>query len=257
MHKLSLRQRLSRQPLLYGMFCLSASITVAEVLGGAGFDFIVLDAEHAASSLPLVHAQAGLAAAGGAAVLVRAASRHEEILKPLLDIGFDGVLVPTIRTVGDAKEAVRSVRYPPLGKRGVGGSVRATNYGRDQTYYARANGEMALLLLVESLEGVANLDEILTVPGIDGVYFGPGDFASDAQIDGGQTSEEVMRIMSECIEKVRRAGLIAGIQAREQQVLRYSGAGSNLIGIGADTSLLASAADQLAARWCAKSVERA
>jgi 4-hydroxy-2-oxoheptanedioate aldolase len=142
------------------------------------------------------------------------------------------------------------VRYPPLGKRGIGGSIRATNYGREHAYYQRANSDVALLLLVESEEGVANLDEILAVPGIDGIYFGPGDFASDAQIQAGQTSENVMQIMSDCLKRVRSAGLIAGIQAREPQITRYSQDGANLIGIGVDLQLLASAADQLAGRWC-------
>lgn len=251
MQRLSIKRRIAQQQTLFGVFCMGASFLVADVLAGAGFDFIVLDAEHAAVSLPLLQAQAGFAEANGAAVLVRSASRHEHVLKPILDIGFDGVLVPTIRTARDAQEAVRSVRYPPLGKRGIGGCVRATNYGRDQAYYQRANNDVALLLLVESQEGVANLDEILAVPGIDGVYFGPGDFASDAQIHAGQTSEEVMQVMGACIKRVRSAGLIAGIQAREPQIARYREEGANVMGIGADMQLLASAADQLASRWCA------
>ncbi len=249
---MSVRSRLATQGALYGAFCMGATFQSAEVLGGAGFDFIVLDAEHAAVSLSTLHAQAGFAAANGAAVLVRSASRHEHVLKPLLDIGFDGVLVPTIRTASDALEAVRSVRYPPLGNRGIGGCVRATRYGRDPGYYRRANRELALLLLVESQQGVGNLDEILAVPGIDGIYFGPGDFASDAQIAAGQTSEEVMNIMDACIRRVRSAGLIAGIQARDTQVTRYARCGANLIGVGVDMQLLAAAADQLAMRWCAR-----
>ena len=136
-----------------GLWCSSCSNVTAEVIAGAGFDWILIDTEHAPNELPMVLSQLQALASGTAAPVVRPAWNDLVLIKRLLDVGAQNLLVPYVQTVEEARAAVAAVRYPPQGIRGVAVLHRANRFGRVKDYFARANDEICLLLQIESVNG--------------------------------------------------------------------------------------------------------
>ena len=132
---------------------LSSHVTV-EILADAGFDWLLLDTEHAPNELPMVHSQLQAAGAGTAHPVVRPAWNDQVIIKRLLDIGAQSLLIPYIETEEEAKRAVASTRYPPHGLRGFASQSRASRFGRIKDYYVRAGEEICVLLQVETRLGL-------------------------------------------------------------------------------------------------------
>ncbi len=246
------KTRLLRGEPQFGIFCMSVAAQTADALIDARFDFLLFDAEHTPTSLPILNAQV-LALAGSATQMaVRMPSNDPVLFKPVLDMGIDTLMVPNIRTADEARAAVRAVRYPPEGQRGVGGSVRATRYGRDSGYYATAAGRVCLLLQIESAEGLRNLDAICAVEGVDGLFFGPVDLSTDMGYLAQPTHPEVMAAALDGVRRVAAAGKAAGILAGEAQAQAYLDAGATMVCLGSDLGLLVKAADTLAGRWVGK-----
>src|SRR2546425_2874906 len=133
-----------------GLWCSSCSNVTAEAIAGAGFDWILIDTEHAPNELPMVLSQLQAMVGGTAAAVVRPAWNDQVLIKRLLDVGAQNLLVPYVQTVEEARAAVASVRYPPQGKRGVAVLHRANRFGRVKNYFVRANEEIGLLLQVET-----------------------------------------------------------------------------------------------------------
>jgi 4-hydroxy-2-oxoheptanedioate aldolase len=243
------KQKLLRGEPQFGLFCMSLTAQTAEVLSTSGFDFLMFDAEHTPTSLPTLYTQALALAASTTQCLVRMPSSDPVLFKPVLDLAIDTVMVPNIRTADEARAAVRAVRYPPHGIRGVGGSVRATGYGRHADYYAAAAERVCLLLQIESAEGLRNLEEICGVDGVDGLFIGPVDLATDMGLLAQATHPKVVEAALDGVCRIRAAGKGAGILAAEQQAALYVEAGANVVCLGSDLGLLVKNADALAARW--------
>jgi 4-hydroxy-2-oxoheptanedioate aldolase len=246
------RQRLLRAEPQFGLFCMSLTAQTAEALSGSGFDFLMFDAEHTPTSLPTLYTQALALAASTTQCLVRMPSSDPVLFKPVLDLAIDTVMVPNIRNADEARAAVRAVRYPPDGIRGVGGSVRATAYGRYSDYYAAAADRVCLLLQIESSEGLRNLDAICAVDGVDGLFIGPVDLATDMGHLAQATHPQVVEAAVNGIRRIRAAGKGAGILAAEAQAAMYVEAGANVVCLGSDLGLLVRNADALASRWVRK-----
>jgi 2-keto-3-deoxy-L-rhamnonate aldolase RhmA len=185
-------------------------------------------------------------------MVVRMPSADPVLFKPVLDIGIDTVMVPNIRTADEARAAVRAVRYPPLGMRGVGGTVRATGYGRHADYYAAAADRICLLLQIESREGLDNIEGICAVDGVDALFIGPVDLATDMGHLAQPMHPEVVAAVNDGLRRIRSAGKAAGVLAGEPQAGAYVEAGANVVCLGSDLGLLVKAADALAARWVRK-----
>src|SRR6266566_5377377 len=141
-----------------GLWCSSCSNLSAEVIAGAGFDWVLLDTEHAPNELPMVFSQLQALVGGTAAPVVRPAWNDLVLLKRLLDVGAQNLLIPYVQTVEEARAAVAAVRYPPQGKRGVAVLHRANRFGRVKNYFDRANDEICLLLQIETSVALQNLE---------------------------------------------------------------------------------------------------
>jgi len=223
-----------------GTFGALNSPAAVEILGGAGFDFVCLDAEHGALSRSDQENLTRAAHVVGRAIFVRVLGVGPEI-GAALDLGAQGVVVPRVESASDARRAVAEVRFPPIGPRGAGPG-RASGYGSTiAQYLARANDEVQLVVQVETLAGVRNAREIAAVDGVDGVLIGPGDLA--VSIGAAWGSSEHSAAIASVIEAVRSVRTPVGIFCADaSEIAGYLRRGLSFFLIGGDLSLLAEAA---------------
>lgn len=184
---------------------------MVEIAGYTGFDFVVIDEEHAEfgpeTAIDLVRA----AEASDIIPIIRVAQVSEVNLKKALDTGVSGVVVPNISSRQAAEEAVCYSRFAPQGARGACPCVRANQYGMGNAdYYENANRDVAVIALVEGVEGMKNFDEIISVPGIDAIYIGPVDLSISMGLNGDIYHPKVIAAMEEMIAKAKRQGHIVG-----------------------------------------------
>jgi 4-hydroxy-2-oxoheptanedioate aldolase len=247
----SLRERLRSDRPQIGMWVASGSALCAEICAASGLDWLLIDMEHAPNDVAAVLDQLRAVAAHPVAPVVRPPSGEPVVLKRLLDIGVRNVLVPMVDTPEQAAEMVRAVRYPPAGIRGVGSALaRASGWGRDADYLARAESTISLVVQIESGRGLGNLEAIASVEGIDGVFFGPADLAGSLGHLGQQQHPEVVEAVEAGIAAVARLGKAAGVNAfAEPLARRYLDAGCRFALVGADVTLLARGSDALAASY--------
>lgn len=173
----NLRQRIDKSKPLIGTFCGINAPSVVEILGSSGLDFVLLDAEHTQIGRDRIEELVRAGDAVGTPVLVRVPTYEGDWIGSVLDAGAAGLVVPRIGTAAQARAAVAAARYTPDGDRGCGPG-RATLYGKQLFEYLQAaNASLLVALQIETVEGVANLQEILAVPGIDVIFIGPGDLA--------------------------------------------------------------------------------
>lgn len=233
-----------------------SSPIAAEILADAGFDWILLDTEHAPNELPMVLAELQAVSGGTAHAVVRPAWNDAVIIKRLLDVGAQSLLIPYVETEEEAKRAVMSTRYPPAGFRGYAGQARASRYGRIKGYHAAADAEICLLVQVETKRGLENLESIAAVEGVDGVFVGPGDLSAALGFLGQPNHPEVVRIIEDMIQRIKRAGRAPGILTGDAELAqRYIELGSLFAAVGSDIGLL-KAADQLAAKFKSQNTGR-
>lgn len=234
---------------LFGLWVGLANPLAAEICGGAGFDWLLVDAEHAPNDLTTILAQ--LQALGGSDVhpIVRPPRHDAALLKQYLDIGVQTVLAPMVEDARQAELLVRALRYPPAGIRGVA-SARASGWGRRADYFANANDDVCLIAQIESLEGLDNLESIAGVDGVDAVFVGPSDLAAALGHLGRASHPEVRQAVVGAIARVRNAGKPAGVLAVTADAAdEYLTAGASFVGVGVDTLLLAQTTSELAARF--------
>jgi 2-dehydro-3-deoxyglucarate aldolase/4-hydroxy-2-oxoheptanedioate aldolase len=201
-----------------------ASPFTAEILSRAGFDWLIIDMEHGPGDILTLISQ--LQAMNGTNVvpLVRAPWNDFVAIKRILDAGVYGILFPYINTKEEAEAAVQACKYPPEGIRGVAGSPRAAGYGQNpKEYLSRANDEILIITAVETPEAVANLDEILAVEGLDGIFIGPMDLATSMGHPFDPGHPEVQETIAQVEAQVLAAGKFLGTIAAtwEQAQARY------------------------------------
>jgi 4-hydroxy-2-oxoheptanedioate aldolase len=232
-----------------GIWSSLSSHIVAEVLGGAGFDWVLLDTEHSPNELPMVQQQLHAMTEGSATPVVRVPWNDMVMVKRFLDIGAQSLLLPYVQTVEEAKNAVTYTRYPPGGVRGVAGATRATRYGRIKDYFKLVENELCLLVQVETRKAMANIEAIAAVDGIDGVFIGPNDLSADMGYLGNWQHPEVWKVMEEAAKKIRSAGKAPGILVGEADGKRCLDMGYQFVAVGADVGLLARGAEALGAKF--------
>ncbi len=235
-----------------GLWQALASSYSVEICATAGFDWLLLDGEHAPNDLRSVLAQLqALAAYPTVHPVVRPVEGNAALIKQLLDIGARNLLVPMVESAAQAEQLVRAVRYPPAGMRGVGsGIARASRWSSLPDYLERADEQICLLVQIESVDALAAVDAIAAVDGVDGVFFGPADLAASMGRRGRSTDAEVVSAIEQASQSVLRSGKAAGILCVDELLAkRYLGMGLNFVAVGVDTSLLAAAARSLAARF--------
>ncbi|MCC7688535.1 4-hydroxy-2-oxoheptanedioate aldolase [Serratia marcescens] len=220
----------------------------AELLAGAGFDWLLIDGEHAPNNVQTVLGQLQAVAPYPSQPVVRPPWNDAVIIKQLLDVGAQTLLIPMIQNAEQARDAVRATRYPPHGVRGVGSALaRASRWNRVPDYLQQADEQMCVLVQIETREAVKNLDAILQVEGVDGVFIGPADLSADMGFAGNPQHPEVQRTIDDAIARIRAAGKAPGIlMANKALAQRYLEAGALFVAVGVDTTLLARAAEALA-----------
>lgn len=177
-----------------------------------GFDWLTIDAEHNPIDILTMSRMFSEIASAGVAPMVRIPWNSPENFKRVLDAGAWGIVVPMVNTREEAERAVEATRYHPLGRRSVGGGRHAMNFGTDsKTYYTNANEEILLVIQIEHIEGVENIDEIFSVPGIDACFIGPNDLAASMGIGLGVSLEDDTPQLVEAIQHIREAATRHGI----------------------------------------------
>ena len=185
---------------------------IAEISARAGFDWLLIDGEHAPNDLRSITAQLQVIAGLGPHAVVRPPVGETWILKQLLDAGAQSLLVPVVESKTQAQALVDAVTYPPHGVRGVGSALaRASEFAGISDYLTTARDEICLLAQVENRAGLEALDEILTVDGLDGVFIGPSDLAADMGYIGQQGSAPVKQAVLDAVTKIVTSGKAAGV----------------------------------------------
>jgi 4-hydroxy-2-oxoheptanedioate aldolase len=234
-----------------GLWSILSSHVTVEIIAGSGFDWLVLDTEHAPNELPMVNAQLQAAAAGGTAhPVVRVPWNDMVMIKRFLDIGAQTLLIPYIETEEQAKNAVAYTRYPPKGVRGYSAAPRASRFGRVKDYPQVCEEEICVLLQVETRLGLENLEKIAGVEGVDGVFIGPGDLSAALGHAGNPGHPDVQATIEDTIRRIRACGKPAGILTpNEAQARRYIELGCLFTAVGSDLGILARGSEQLAAKF--------
>ena len=228
-----------------------ASPFTAEIMSQAGFDWLMIDMEHGPGDILNLITQLQAMRGSETAALVRAPWNDFVTIKRILDTGVHGLLVPYVNTREEAEAAVRACRYPPQGIRGVAGSPRAQGYGQNvREYLASANDEILVITAVETPAAVANLDSILAVDGVDGVFIGPMDLATNMGYLGDPAQREVQEAIAEIENKVLETGkILATISGSWEQAQRLYDRGYQMVMLMADGVSLAKLAAEKVAQF--------
>lgn len=236
---------------VFGCWVGLADTFSAEIMGTTGFDWLVIDGEHGPNDLRSILAQLQVLEASDSHPVVRVPIGDTRILKQMLDAGAQTVLVPMVDNVDQARQLVRDVTYPPKGDRGVGYALsRASRFAEITDYGKTADDEICLLVQVENLKGIAALDDILTLDGIDGVFIGPADLAADMGHMGDALHPDVQEVIMDALARIRAAGKAPGILSTNDPMTQNAiDAGAQFVAVGADVLILAQGARSLSAKW--------
>ncbi len=245
----SFKNALANQQPQIGLWLSMAEPYLAEVSATAGFDWLLIDGEHAPNDLRSTLSALQAIAPYRSQPVVRAVSGDVHLIKQLLDIGAQNLLIPMVDTAEQARQLVLATQYPPLGIRGVGSMVaRSSRWAARTDYLDVADGEICLLVQAESVLALENLEEICAVDGIDGVFIGPADLAASMGYRGQPFHPEVQAAIEGAITTIVKSGKAAGTLMSDQTVARrYLALGATFVATGVDVLVYASATRQLAA----------
>jgi 4-hydroxy-2-oxoheptanedioate aldolase len=244
------KQRLKAGQSQIGLWCSLANGYAAEVVAGSGFDWLLLDTEHAPGGIDSVLHQMQAAAPYPVSTVVRPDVNDTVLIKRYLDIGAQTLLIPYVQTPDEARAAVAAMRYPPLGVRGVGGTTRATRFGRVKGYAAQASDDLCLLVQVETAEAMAQLEAIATVDGVDGVFIGPNDLAASLGRLGNPGHPEVIAAIEDIIVRLKTINVPSGILTPDAAFARRCIAlGTTFTAVGSDIGILARGTEALASAF--------
>lgn len=244
------KSALSLPETLWGLWMGLPDTNCAEICGGAGFDWVLIDGEHAPFDLNSIRLHLQALAPHNTSPIVRIEEGNPTLIKRILDIGAQTLLVPMINTAEQAEQVVEAAMYPPTGTRGIGSSLtRAAQWNRTPQYLRRANDQVCILVQVETKQAIENIEQIASVPGVDGVFIGPSDLSGSMGHIGNPGHPEVVAAIDYAIEKIQQAGKAVGILSIDpQQAQKYARRGVKFIGAGVDTLLLRNGAEALAAQ---------
>ncbi|WP_309679410.1 2-dehydro-3-deoxyglucarate aldolase [Polaromonas sp.] len=235
---------------LIGCWSSLANAITTEVLGVAGFDWILLDGEHSPNDVATFIPQLMALKDSSSAPIVRPASNDAVEIKRLLDAGFYNFLIPFVETVEEARRAIAATRYPPQGMRGVSISQRSNRYGTVPDYFKSVNEHICVMVQIESIAGVAAAREIAAVDGVDCVFVGPSDLAAGLGHLGNAGHPEVQAAIGSVFADAKACGKPIGILAPvEADARRYMDMGATFVGVGSDLGAFRSATQALRERY--------
>jgi 4-hydroxy-2-oxoheptanedioate aldolase len=233
-----------------GLWSGLCSNIAAEIIAGAGFDWIVVDGEDAPNDIATLLAQLQAMRGGTAEPVFRIPWNDSVVIKRVLDIGARSLIIPFIQSAEEARMAVAATRYPPLGIRGVSVAPRANDYGRIRNYHQNAHLEICVLVQLESRVALKEVEAIAAVDGVNGIFIGPSDLAADFGHLGNPMHIEVQVAIKETADRIRATGKSAGTLATDvDDADRLFGLGFNFIAVGSDVGILARGAERLAERF--------
>jgi 2-dehydro-3-deoxyglucarate aldolase len=240
------RRRLVAGERLIGCWASLGSPITTEVLGVAGFDWLLLDAEHAPNDVLSLVPQLMALKDSASAPVVRPPWNDTVVIKRLLDAGFHDFLVPFVETADEARRAVAATRYPPAGVRGVSVSQRSNRYGSVPDYFKLVNDNISVIVQIESRAGVNAAASIAAVDGVDGLFIGPSDLAAAYGFLGAPGHPEVQQAMTQVFAAAKAAGKPVGILApAEADARRYMQMGATFVAVGSDLGILRMASQAL------------
>ena len=257
------KQAMAQSQAQIGLWLGLANGYSAEILAGTGYDWLLVDGEHAPNDLrSILHQLQAIASAASATSalppgaqpphpVARVPVGDTALIKQFLDLGVQTLLVPMVDTAEQAQQLVRATRYAPEGVRGMGSALaRSSRWQAYPQYVHEANQQICLLVQAETVEAMNNLDAIAATPGVDGVFIGPADLSASMGHPGNPGHPEVQAAIHDGIARILRAGKAPGILATtESQARQWLAAGALFVAVGVDTMLLASAAQDLLARF--------
>lgn len=215
----------------------------AEISTTAGFDWLLIDGEHAPNDLRSILSQLQVVDHSESYPVVRLPIGDPYLIKQFLDAGAQSLLIPMVESAEQAEVLVKAVRYPPNGVRGVGSALaRASRFASIPDYLTTADDQICLIVQIESRAGLAALDDILTVDGVDGVFVGPSDLAADLGFIGKPGEPEVFTAVTGAIEKIVKSGKAAGVLTLDKVLAcECLELGATFVAVGIDVSLFATA----------------
>jgi 4-hydroxy-2-oxoheptanedioate aldolase len=237
-----------------GLWLGLANAYTAEICALAGFDWLVIDGEHAPNDLQSIQSQLQtIAAYPTSHAVARVPVGDTALIKQYLDLGAQNILVPMVDTAEQAAQLVQAMRYPQDdgqgGVRGMAGA-RASRWGHHTDYFKRANEEVCLIVQVESLEALKNLDAIVATPGVDGVFIGPADLSASMGHVGNAAHPDVQAAIADAIARILKAGKAPGILTPDEKLAQhYLSLGAVFVAVGLDTQILMRQTAALASRF--------
>ena len=246
----SFRERLLGGETLIGCWCSLANPITTEVLGVAGFDWLLLDGEHSPNDVGTFIPQLMALKDSASAPIARPASNNVVEIKRLLDAGFYNFLVPMVESADEAARAVAATRYPPKGIRGVSISQRSNRFGTVPGYFAGIDQQISVLVQIESRRGLEAATAIASVDGVDGVFVGPSDLAAALGHLGNPNHPDVQQAIAGAFESVKAVGKALGILAPvEADARRYLEMGARFVAVGSDLGVFRNGTQALRDRF--------
>jgi 4-hydroxy-2-oxoheptanedioate aldolase len=247
MDVLNIKQRLNNGDYLFGPFVRTTDPVITEIIGYAGFDYVILDTEHGPMSIHQAENLVRSAKLAGTAPMIRVRENSETMITRALDTGASGVQIPQINTAESANEAVQASKFYPKGYRGVCRFTRNAEYSRipKEDYFAKANENTLVILQIEGMLGAKNVDQILEVQGIDVLFLGPYDLSQSLGLTGQVTHPKVLSVIEEITKKARDKGLAVGCFAdKKETILMHKSLGIQYLCSYIDTGLFYEAAKE-------------
>jgi 2-keto-3-deoxy-L-rhamnonate aldolase RhmA len=242
-----LKGKLRRQEVTIGSWVTLGHTSIAEIMAKAGFEWLVVDMEHSVITLDIAQQLIQVIEGCGVVPLVRVGENNPNIIKRVMDAGAHGVIVPMINTKEQAAAAVKAVKYPPLGTRGVG-LARAQGYGdKFNEYAATVNAESIVIAQVEHIDAVNNLESILSVEGIDGCIIGPYDLSGSLGVPGNFEHPDVLTALKKVEQTCQKRRVALGmhvIQPDYRQVMEKVAKGYSFIAFSLDILFLGNSCRQ-------------
>jgi len=233
-----------------GLWCTLPGGYVAEAVADAGFDWLLFDTEHSPTDPLSILPQLQAVAPYDVAPVVRPAANDQVLIKRILDLGAQTLLIPYVQNADEARAAVRAMRYPPDGIRGVAGMTRATRFGRIAGYHKIAADELCLLVQIETQEALGQLEKIAAVDGVDGIFIGPADLAASLGIAGELGNPKLIATIEDAIRRIRACGKPAGILTPDPAFAgRCIELGTTFTAVGVDAAILARGTETLARQF--------
>ncbi len=234
-----------------GLWLAMANAYSAEISAGTGFDWVLIDAEHAPNDIGSILAQLQAVAPYDANPVVRLIGDDSWIIKQALDIGAQTLLIPMVESGDQARRLVSATRYAPEGTRGIGAALaRASQFNATKDYITTAGDQICLLVQVETRAGIAAIPDLLSVDGVDGIFVGPSDLAADMGHPGNAGHPSVQAVVRQALMDIKAGGKPAGIlSSAEDQLRSFIDLGATFVAVGTDIGILTGGLRDLRAKY--------